>query len=226
MDIYLYGAHESNWLMVAKDFGGVVLGALLAYTAASLSERRKEKSIRLVDANILSIKFMNIVDGIFKFDRQMISGMMKAKVAGVDGPVWTMLESISGVRDYSINISADEMRILAAHGEFELIISIFELKDGHNGIVSALGDIYELREKMHNIFPPIALEGSVATYQGDLPPGAFPLLVNLDTLSASLLDSLSGLKGQAREVAPKLHAALKSIVKSSKFPLVTIPEEP
>lgn len=225
MIIHINPDQSFDWLNALKDFLGVGLGALLAYLAASLAERRKAAAEDLAEASLLSIKFMALVDGILKIDRQIQEDIARSNELGIDGPAWTKFEGIAGISDYEINISVDELGLLARHQKFDLIISIFEIRDGYNGVVRALAQLFALKDKIPDFMPPNRLDGSVAIFDGPVPAGALPLVASLTTLGESVIESLSNLKRKAKETAPKLHAELKSALGAKKLPLVHFPGE-
>ncbi len=218
------GANESfDWVRNVTPFLSVVLGALLAYNATRLSERRKERVERIASATMMTLKIRTVVDGIFKIDRQLNEGMARALAAGVSGPRWAMMERISAIGDYEETLTAEDMSPLSYFGEFDLIQTITEMRDGHNSVIRALVQFFDLRDEMAIVMPPNQVVNNVALYAGTPPPKALIILANLDTLSASILNAVEGLKKQAMEFAPAFHAALKKNLRVKKFPQIVLP---
>jgi hypothetical protein len=225
MQVYIEAKDAFDWLGVLTTFVSVILGAVLAYTATRVSERRKERSEQIAKATLLSLKFRNVVDGVFRLDRQLSEGMQKAAAAGVKGPPWTQFEQISSIADYEEVITVEDMSVLAERGHYELIEGITELRDGHNSSVKALAQVYQLRDRLADVMPPNQIEGDVASFEGTPSAEALLIIVNLNTLSANILRNLAELKEQARQVAPEVHEKLKASLKVKQFPLVTIPAD-
>jgi hypothetical protein len=121
MQIYVEAKDAFDWLNALTTFLSVFFGAALAYVATRVSERHKERSERIGKATLLSLKFRNVVDSIFRLDRQLSEGMRNAAAAGVKGPPWTQFERISAVGDYEEAISVEDMAVLAEHGHYDLI---------------------------------------------------------------------------------------------------------
>jgi hypothetical protein len=226
MQIYVEAKDSFDWFNALTTVLSVVLGAALAYSATRASERRKERNERIARATLLSLKFGNIADGIFRLDRQLGEGMQKAAAAGVTGPPWTQFEQISAIGDYEEVITVEDMSVLAEHGYYDLIQGITELRDGHNAIVKGLAQVYQLRDRLAEVMPPNTIEGPVASFEGVPSAEAVLLIVNLNTLSANILVNLAELKQQARDVAPDIHNKLKSALKVKQFPQVVLPDEP
>ena len=218
------GTNESfDWVRSVTPFLSVVLGALLAYNATRLSERRKERVERIASATMMTLKVRTVVDGIFKIDRQLNEGMARALAAGVEGPPWTKMERISAIGDYEEALTAEDMSPLSHFGEFDLIQTITEMRDGHNSIIRALVQLFDLRDEMAIVMPPNQIVDNVASFAGTPPPKALIILANLDTLSASILKHVEELKTQAMEFAPVFHAALKKNLRVKKFPQIVLP---
>jgi len=225
MQIYVEAKSSFDWLSALTTLLSVILGAVLAYTGTRVSERRKEHRERIAKATLLSLKFRNVVDGIFRLDRQLTEGMQKADAAGVKGPPWTRFEQISAIGDYEEVITVEDMAVLAESGHYDLIEEITELRDGHNSIIRALVQIYGLRDQLAEAIPPQEIRGNVASFEGELSPDVALLIINLNSLSASVMKSLDELKTQARSAAPQVHAKLKASLKVKVFPKVTVPAE-
>lgn len=213
-----------NWLNALTTVLSVILGAALAYAGTRALERRRERLERIAIATLLVLKFRNIVDGIFRIDRQLRAGMQNAAAAGVSGPAWAQLEEISAIGDYEELITVEDMSILAEHQHYDLIEEISELRDGHNGIVRALAQIFQLREELADAMPPNRFEGNVASFEGEPSPQARMLLIRLTTLTDNVLRNIGELKEQARKAAPELHDKLKTSFKVDRFPQITLPE--
>jgi hypothetical protein len=224
MQIYVQTKDSFDWLSALTTVLSVVLGAGLAYAATNVLERRKRRNERIAKATLLALKFRTIVDGIFKIDRQLREGMSRAAAAEVHGPSWTQFEEISAIGDYEEIITVEDMSVLAEGEHYDLIEEITEMRDGHNGVVRALVQVFRLREELAHVMPPNQIRGQVASFEGTLSAQAAILIVRLTTLSDSILRSICELKEQARKVAPEVHRKLKASLKVKKFLLVTVPE--
>jgi hypothetical protein len=224
MQIYVEAKDTFDWLGTATTLLSVVLGAGLAYGATRVSELRKERNERVARATLLFLKFRNVVDGIFKIDRQLRAGMANAAAAGVNGPPWTQFEEISSVGDYEEIITVEDMSILAEHEQYGLIQATTELRDGHNGVVRALVQVFSLKNELGILMPPNQMQGNVAVFAGVPPPQAGPAIANLDMLSADVLEQLERLKAQARETAPVFHDKMKKFLKVKTFPQLVLPD--
>jgi hypothetical protein len=223
MQIYVETKSAFDWLSSVTTFLSVILGAALAYAATRVSERRKERREQVARAMLLTLKFRNIVDGIFRIDRQLGQGMANAAAAGVSGPAWTQFEEISAIGEYVEVLTVEDMSILAEHQHFDLIEEISELRDGHNGVVRALAQIFQLRDELSEAMPPNNFEGNVASFEGRPSPKARMLLIRLTTLTDNVLRNIDELKVQARKVAPDFHEKMKSSLNVKKFPQIALP---
>jgi hypothetical protein len=218
------GANEGlQWFNVLTTFLSVILGALLAYLATRISERRKERSERIAKATLFVLKFRNVVDGIFRLDRQIREGMERAVQAGVQGPPWTQFEEISAIGDYEEVITVEDMSVLAEGEHYDLIEGASELRDGHNGIVRALAQLYGMRNRLAEVIPPQQVQGNVAAFEGVLSPEAAMLFTTLTMLSENILRSLEELKQQARDVVPSIRTMLVETLRVKRFPTITLP---
>jgi hypothetical protein len=226
MQIYIEAKDSFDWVNALVTLLSVILGAALAYAATRVSERRKERAAGIANATMLALKLRNVIDGIFRLDRELREGMIKAKEAGVDaGPAWTQIPEISGIGDYEEVITVEDMSILAQLEKYDLLESTTELRDGHNGVIRALVLLFRLRHELAEVMPPQQVQGNVASFEGVLTPEAGMLIGRLNTLSDGIIASLKDMKEQARDVAPKFHRELKAALKVKTFPLVTLPDE-
>ena len=226
MQVYIGTTDAFDWLGALTTVLSVILGAGLAYAATNLFERRKQRSERIAKATLLALKFLNVVDGILKIDRQLREGMQHAAAAGVQGPAWSQFEEISAIGDYEEVITVEDMSVLAEHEHYDLIQTISELRDGHNGVVRALAQIFHLRDELADAMPPNSFDGQVASFEGVPSPRARILLIRLGTLTGSVLQTLEELKRQARQAAPDLHEKLKASLKVKNFLRIELPAEP
>lgn len=223
MTVYIEAARGGvDWFNTGTNFLSVLLGAGLAYGATRITERRKEQNERKAKATMLFLKFRNVVDGIFKIDRQLREGMVRATAAGVQGPVWTQFEEISSIGDYEEAITVEDMALLAEHEHYDLIQAATELRDGHNGVVRALVQLFRLKNELAGVMPPNQMQGNVAVFVGAPPPQAGPLLANLNMLGDDILDSLGRLNAQARQAAPEFSSKLKASLKARSFPVIVL----
>lgn len=170
MQVYVETKDAFEWFNALTTFLSVILGAVLAYGATRVSERRKESRERIARATLLTLKFRNIVDGIFRIDRQLSRGRQNAAAAGVSGPAWMQFEEISGIGDYEEVVTVEDMSILAEHQHFDLIEEISELRDGHNGVVRALAQIFQLRDELAEAMPQTDLKEMSRHSRGCLHP--------------------------------------------------------
>lgn len=224
MQIYVEAKDAADWLNSATTLLSVILGAALAYGATRVSELRKESSEKVARATLLFLKFRNVVDGIFKIDRQLRAGMDHAVAAGVNGPPWTQFEEISAIGDYEEVITVEDMAILAEHEHYDLIEAASELRDGHNGVVRALVQLFKLKNDLAGLMPPNQMQGNVAIFVGVLSPQAGVAIANLNMLSEDILQQLEKLKAKARATAPVFHEKLKASLKAKRFPIIALPD--
>lgn len=214
-----------DWLNALTTVLSVMLGAALAYAGTRFLERRRERSERIAKATLLALKFRNVVDGIFKIDRQLRGSIQKATAAKLEGPAWAKFEEISAIGDYEEVITVEDMSVLAEHEHYDLIEEISELRDGHNGVVRALVQVFRLKEELAEEMPPNRFEGNVASFEGKPSPKARILMVRLTSLTDNVLRNIDELKAQARNAAPELHRKVKASLGVKKFPGITFPEE-
>jgi hypothetical protein len=224
MQIHIETKDAFDWLDPISTILSVILGAALAYLGTRFLERLRERRERIAKATLLALKFRNVVDGIFKIDRQLREGMENATRASVEGPAWAKFEEISAIGDYEEVITVEDMSVLAEGEHYDLIEEISELRDGHNGVVRALAQVFRLREELAEAMPPTRFDGNVASFEGEPSPKARMLLIRLDTLTDSILKNIEELKDQAIKSAPEVHRKLKASLKVKRFPLITVPE--
>ena len=212
-------------LGAATNVFSVLLGAILAYASTSGAERRKERREGVARATLLFLKFRNVVDGIYRIDRQLREGMRRAEEHGIDGPAWAQFEEIVAIGDYEEIITVEDMAILAEYGHYDLIEAAAELRDGHNGIVRALSQVFRLKNGLAKTMPPQQMQGNVASYDGPPPPEALAVIANLDMLADDVLEMLDQMKSRARDVVPAFNHKLKSSLKLKTFPQIVLPDE-
>jgi hypothetical protein len=223
MQVYVETKDAFDWLNALTTIMSVILGAALAYGATNLLESRKHRNERIAKATLLSLKFRNIADGIFKIDRQLREGMAKAAAANVQGPAWATFEEISAIGDYEELITVEDMAVLAENEHYDLMEELSELRDGHNSIVRALVQVFGMREELAQVMPPNQVQGAVASFAGTPSPQAMILMARLTTLSDNIVQNVEELKEQARGAAPELHRKLKASLKVKRFPQITLP---
>jgi hypothetical protein len=216
---------ESKWIEQVVTLFAVVIGAVLGYLTTRAAELRKERSEAAAKSTLLALKVRNIVDGIFRIDRELQEGIALAEKEGVDGPAWTKFVGIAGIERYEEVLTVEDMAILASHGYFDLIQALSELRDGQNGIVRALTEIYRQREQIAGLIVPTRMEGRVAIYDAALPPEAGPAVANLNMLSEDVLAQLVSLKQQARETIPVFNEKMRAAVKVANFPRISFPQD-
>jgi hypothetical protein len=223
MQLTIGGNSSIDWQNAVVTLLAVILGAMLAYLATHISERKKSRREDYVKGALLTIKVHRIVDGIFRLDRQLYQGIENAKNAGVAGPPWAQFENIASIDTYQENMATEDLAILAVSNGYDLIQNISETAEGYNSIIKAIAHIFDLREQLAEAMPPNQIDGRVVSFEGVPSPEARMLLINLDTLSQSVLHSLNELKSDAISIGPALHRHLKKTLKVKSFPSIALP---
>jgi hypothetical protein len=216
---------QFDWLNPASTLMAVLVGAALTYFSTHIFERRRINEERLARAYGIIFAVHKMTNDLIKLNDHLAQCIGEATQAGISGPTWTKISDIIGFSDSEVSIPPEDLAIVAITRDVEMVTEIREIEAAHHSYIKSMFKLSELRQKLDASGLHTAVQGQVVSFEAT--PDEYlkiaPTIINLETLTNSLLEGLPRAVLQAKNVASKLGPHLKSYYKFKHFIVLAFP---
>lgn len=199
------------WLDPLVNFLAVLLGAVLTWAVTHHFEKLRTRDANISAAYRLFFKIQILAERATKLEQHVQLCLSKLADGTPPENSWTHLGRVIGFAKSPEGITADELAIIAIHGESGFVTKIQEMEDGHHILFEVFDEIQKLREIVRPHVSIVSRSGDVATVEVDrkLLQQLTPEITALETSSVSLIEMLPEVASEARAIATELGRKLK-----------------
>lgn len=202
---------DPMWIDPIVNFLAVLLGAVLTWVVTYHFEKLRTRDANISAAYRLFFKIQMLTERATKLERHVQACLSRLADGAPPEDSWTHLGRIIGFSKKPEDITADELAIIAIHGETDFVTKIQEMEDGHNILFEVFEEIQRLREIVRPHVSIVARTGDIATVEVDQSRlrQLTPEITALETASVSLIEMLPEIASEARSIATELGHKLK-----------------
>lgn len=202
----------------------VFVGGGLAYFTTRVFEREREKKHALGQAYSLITTLVQIADDLAKIERHLVSSLEGTLTDGAPAPEWTRIADIVGFDTREIDISNEQISVLAELHDAPLLMAVKEMEAARRIILQRVNRMAAMRDKLAELGGIIDQNGSTISFQFEGPGPWMPLITNLNDISKGIALDAMRMKAHAQDTLSKIGPALKSHYKFKKFYVVHFTE--
>lgn len=205
-------AEDALWVQPLISFASLILGAAISYWSTRRFDKIQQKKKDNAIAYSITFTLSGIANDLIQLNNMMVkisATRFEELKSGRD--VWQLAPFTFGW-DQDRSFSHEQLSLVAAMGEADLVTQLEEVATAHRLYVSVANRVSELKMEFARSDITRRVEGEIVVSEGDQEQYAkiFPLLVQLKTLADKLAYDLPEAVDDAKNLASSIGPRLKS----------------